>query len=395
MTEKRIAILGSTGSIGRQALEIIAAEPRFRACALSAGGNGQLLAEQARRTGAECVALADPAAADELAGQLGGDRELLTGPDALSELIRRTRPDVVVTAVVGSAGLAPTLAAIECGADLAIANKETLVMAGAAVMPAARAAGVRILPVDSEHSAIFQCLAAGRAEQVRRIVLTASGGPFRTASAEQVRQASLAEVLNHPTWNMGAKVTIDSATLMNKALEVIEAHWLFDLPGERIDVLIHPESIVHGMVEYTDGSVLAQLGRPAMTTPIAVALYAPDRAAQPPAPLDLAAMRSLTFEPVDRRRFPALDAGYEVIRRGGTAGAVLNGANEAAVQAFIAGRIAFGQIVEIVREVLNQAPLRSEVTLEGLQAADADSRQRAEAAIAARCTPAGHPDLNG
>ena len=389
MKAKRIAILGSTGSIGRQALEIIAAEGKFSACALAARSNWKLLAEQAAATGAEFVAITDAACADDLSSALSAGTELLTGEDAMSEAIRRARPELVLTAVVGSAGLAPTLAAIECGADLAIANKESLVMAGAAIMPAAQAARVRVVPVDSEHSAIFQCLAGHRRQDVRRIILTASGGPFRTTPAEQVRSASLTKVLNHPTWQMGPKVTVDSATLMNKALEVVEAHWLFGLPGERIEVVIHPESVVHGLVEFCDGAVLAQMGPPSMATPIAFALYYPDRAPAAAAPLDVTALDGLHFEPVDSARFPAVALGHEVLRRGGTAGAALNAANEAAVAAFMQGRIEFGRIVEIVEDVLNQTPPSAEIDLDALLAATADAHRRAEEIISPSPSPAG------
>ena len=382
MQTKRIAILGSTGSVGRQALEIIAGEERFSACALAAGSNWELLAEQAGRSGAEFVAIADATRADDLAAALPAAAELFTGDDALGELIGRARPDMVLTAVVGSAGLAPTLAAIDCGADLAVANKESLVMGGAVIMPAARRAGVRVLPVDSEHSAIFQCLAGHRREDVRRIVLTASGGPFRTATAQQVRDASLEEVLNHPTWRMGRKVTVDSATLMNKTMEVVEAHWLFDLPGEQIEVVIHPESVVHGLVEFRDGSVLAQMGQPSMATPIAFALYYPERAPRAAAELELPALGSLHFEPVDQERFRALRLGYEAIRRGPAAGAALNAANEVAVEAFLAGELQFGRIVEIVEEVLNQAAPKTEVSLDMLLAADAAARRLTRETIA-------------
>ncbi|HET6426784.1 MAG TPA: 1-deoxy-D-xylulose-5-phosphate reductoisomerase, partial [Phycisphaerae bacterium] len=244
--------MGATGSVGRQALEIIAGSDRLGVCALAAGANWELLAEQAKRFRPQAVAVADEGAARSLSAALGGGVEVLAGADAAAELVHKVRPDLVLTAMVGTAGLAPTLAAIECGADLAVANKESLVMAGAVIMPAARAAGIHVLPVDSEHSAIFQCLQGRPAEQVRRIIITASGGPFRTWEPRRAAHASLEEVLRHPTWEMGRKITIDSATLMNKALEVVEAHWLFGVGADRIEVLIHPESLVHGCVEFTD-----------------------------------------------------------------------------------------------------------------------------------------------
>ena len=384
MKTKRIAILGSTGSVGRQALEIIAAADGLSACAISAGANWQLLAEQAGRFAPEAVAVADEAAADKLASTLTDGPEVLAGEGAAAELIRKVRPDMVLTAMVGAAGLDPTLAAIECGADLAVANKESLVMAGAVIMPAARQAGINVLPVDSEHSAIFQCLQGRPARQVRKIIITASGGPFRTWAPERVAQATLDEVLQHPTWQMGRKITIDSATLMNKALEVIEAHWLFGVDADQIEVLVHPESLVHGCVEFTDGSILAQIGSTSMATPIAFALHYPERAPEPVAPLDLAAAGVLHFEAASPDRFPAVELGFEVIRRGGTAGAVVNAANEAAVSAFVDGRLAFGRIVNIVREVLNHTPVNPEVNVRTILAADTEARRQVETLIADR-----------
>ena len=382
--KKRIAILGSTGSIGRQTLEVIADSNELSVCGLAAGGNWQLLAEQAGQFLAEkpaFVAISDPASAKELLDKkviLPEGIQLLSGENAMVELVRRCRPDMVLNAVVGSAGLAPTLAAIECGAALAIANKETLVMAGCIVMPAARAKGLAVLPVDSEHSAIFQCLAAGRRSEVRRVVITASGGALRDWTDEQAAQAGIADALNHPTWQMGRKITIDSATLMNKALEVIEAHWLFDLPCEQIDVVVHPESIIHSYVEFCDGSVIAQMARPDMTMPIAYALSYPQRATRNVEPLDLAAIGKLTFRPLlsKSQRFKrAVDLAYHVIRTGGLSGAVLNAANEAAVEAFLCGKISLGQIVPMVEDILLQSRPSDDVSLEALIDADRTARQ--------------------
>lgn len=370
MKPRRVTLLGSTGSIGRQSLEVIATQPGLAACALGAGSNGALLAEQARQFRPEMVALAtcdDPAAYRR---QLDEGVGLLTGPEAMTELVRRTRPDVLLSGVVGTWGLAPTLAAIECGSMLAIANKETLVMAGAIIMPAVQAAGVSVLPVDSEHSAIFQCLAAGKRSEVRRVVITASGGALRDRDAAAVANATVEDALNHPTWRMGRKITIDSATLVNKALEVIEAHWLFGLGAEQIQVVIHPQSIVHSYVEFCDGSVIAQMGRPDMTLPIAYALCHPDRPRRDTPPLDLAAAGKLTFCPPQGRFARAVNLGFEAIRRGGTAGAVLNSANEGAVEAFLAGRIPFGRIVPLVEEVLAAADTGGEMSLETILAAD-------------------------
>jgi 1-deoxy-D-xylulose-5-phosphate reductoisomerase len=375
---KRIAILGSTGSIGRQSLEVISSQPGLTVCALAAGGNWRLLAEQARacRPAPAAVAIAAADAAGELAAAVPAGTKVLAGPEAMTDLVRLTRPDMVLSGVVGTAGLSPTLAAIECGAALGIANKETLVMAGAIVMPAARAAGVPVLPVDSEHSAIFQCLAAGRREEVRRVVITASGGALRDWDARSAENATVADALKHPTWSMGRKITIDSATLINKALEVVEAHWLFDLPAEQIRVVLHGESVVHSYVEFCDGSVIAQLGQPDMTTPIAYALCWPRRAVRDVPALDLAVLGTLTFRPLADRFERAVNLGYQAVRRGGTAGAVLNAANEAAVEAFLAGQIPFGRIVPLVESVMNLAAQRTEVTLEALLAADRWARQQ-------------------
>jgi len=383
--KRRVAILGSTGSIGSQALEVIASEESLCVCALAAGNNWRLLGEQASEFLPDAVALSAPQSAEALRAERTRTGEppidVLSGPDAMSELIRRCRPDVVLSGVVGTAGLAPTMTAIECGADLAIANKETLVMAGAVVMPAARAADVAVLPVDSEHSAIFQCLQAGRREQVRRIVITASGGALRDWPAERVEQATVEDALKHPTWSMGRKITIDSATLLNKALEVVEAHWLFDMPDDQIDVVLHAESIIHSYVEFRDGSAIAQMGEPSMTTPIAYALSWPERFERNVAPLDLAAKGQLTFAALSDRFERAVRLGHEAIARGGAAGAVLNAANEAAVEAFLAGRIRFGQIVGLVESVLNQTPPEAEVNLDVLLRADTWARRQTQEEI--------------
>ncbi len=375
LNTKRVAILGCTGSIGRQALEFLAGQSDLRVCALAAGSNAELLLEQAKQFRPEIVALADASAAADLADQLPHGTKLLVGTSAMTELVCASRPDILLSGVMGAAGLYPTLAAIECGATLAIANKETLVMAGAVVMPAARKAGVPVLPVDSEHSAIFQCLASGKRSEVRRVIITASGGALRNHSDEQLATATVADALNHPTWQMGRKITIDSATLINKALEVVEAHWLFDLPAEQIEVVQHPESIIHSLVEYCDGSVLAQMGRPDMILPIAYALCYPDRPVRPTPSLDLAALGKLTFKTLTERFSRAVNLGFEVIRRGGHSGAVLNGANEAAVDAFLNGKITFSRIVPLIEDILNHSPSAKEVSIESLVAADAWARQ--------------------
>ena len=385
---RRIAILGSTGSIGSQTLEVISSQPGLRACALAAGGNWELLARQVRESGAEIAAIADPAAGAPLRAELarlGGSEappvRVLAGPEAMTEMVRTCGCDVLLSGIVGSAGLAPTLAAIDRGADLAIANKETLVMAGAIVMPRARQAGVRVLPVDSEHSAIFQCLQAGKRSEVRRVVITASGGALRDLSADDAANATVADALNHPTWQMGRKITIDSATLINKALEIVEAHWLFDLSAEQIEVVVHPESIIHSCVEFCDGSMVAQMGRPDMTLPIAYALGWPDRPVRAMPPLDLAAVGKLTFRPLGERFARGVELGFAVIRRGGLAGAVLNAANEAAVQAFLDQKIRFGQIVPLVENIVNQTPAAEEVSVASLLSADQWARRQVAAAV--------------
>jgi 1-deoxy-D-xylulose-5-phosphate reductoisomerase len=307
------------------------------------------------------------------------------GPEAAEAMVRDVaRPgDLVVAAIVGAAGLPATLAAIEAGCDVALANKETLVAAGPMVMPRVRSRAVRLLPIDSEHSAIFQCLLAGRGRrEIARLVLTASGGPFRTWSAARMAEATVDEALAHPTWQMGPKVTIDSATMMNKALELIEAHWLFELPANALEAIIHPQSIVHGFVEYVDGSVLAQLGPPDMRTPIQYALTWPERVAGCGRRLEWDELRRLDFEPVDGERFPAPGLARRVIETGGTAGAIFNGANEAAVAAYLAGRIALGRIVELVADALASLAPGPADSLEAILAADGAARSHVEGRLA-------------
>jgi len=388
---KRVAILGATGSIGRQALEVIGAQPDLSVCALAAGSNWELLAAQAGRFGPELVAVAGASAGEPLRERLGDEVGVLVGPSAMADLVRRTRPDVLLSAALGAAGLDATLAAIDCGTTLAIANKETLVMAGAVVMPAARAACAAVLPVDSEHSAIFQCLAAGKRSEVRRVVLTASGGALRDWDGDAAHHATVDEALNHPTWRMGRKITIDSATLINKALEVVEAHWLFDLAPEQIEVVLHPQSIVHSCVEFCDGSVIAQMGRPDMATPIAYALCYPDRPQRQVPSLDLPAIGALTFGRLEGRFARAVNLGFQAVRRGGVAGAVLNGANEAAVHAFLEGKIPFGRIVPLVENTVNQVEPVGEVTLDSLLAADRWARREIDRAVDLAAATALHP----
>jgi 1-deoxy-D-xylulose-5-phosphate reductoisomerase len=381
VTGKRIAILGSTGSIGRQTLQVISEQAGLSVCALAAGSSWELLAAQAQAHRPAAVALACEQSASRVNGRLPEGTDLLTGPEAMTELVCRAEADVVLSGVVGMAGLRPTLAAIESGATLALANKETLVMAGAVVMPAARARGVDVLPVDSEHSAIFQCLACGRRDEVRRVTITSSGGALRDWDDQAAAQATVDDALNHPNWSMGPKITVDSATLMNKALEIVEAHWLFDLPSGQIDVVIHPESIIHSLVEFCDGSTIAQLGRPDMTVPIAYALTYPRRPQRQPEPLNLQALGSMTFRELPSRARRAVDLGFEVIERGGTTGAVLNGANEAAVEAFLGRKISFGTIVPLVEEIVNRAPDAKELSVDALMAADAWARDQVAKAL--------------
>ncbi len=368
---QRVILLGSTGSIGQNTLEVLAGlGDRYVVVGLAAGSQWKALAQQARFWRPEAVAISDAVNADALETALGGQTRVFAGPDALVELVEAVDCDCVVSAVVGAAGLPATLRAVEQGRRVALANKETLVVAGGLIAPLAKRTGAALLPIDSEHSAVFQALQAGRHHEVRKIYLTASGGPFRTWDGERIASATLEDALNHPTWDMGPKITIDSATMMNKALEIIEARWLFDMPSERIDVLVHPESVVHSLVEYCDGSVIAQLGSPDMRTPIQYALTYPNRVACPSHALDLLAHGRLHFEPPDPQRFPALRLGHETARRGGTAGAVLNAANEAAVAAFRAGEIRFPEIVEVTEQALRRHEWKDNPSLDDLLAAD-------------------------
>jgi len=374
---RKVVILGSTGSIGRSTLEVIAAgNGRWQVVGMTAHNNLELLCQQADAFRPDWLVATDAGRAEEFAWPTlpaGVRREV--GNDAMLARVAEPDVDLVVAAIVGSAGLAGTWAALEAGKDVALANKETLVMAGPLVMRLAARRGARILPVDSEHSAVFQALRCGREGEVSRIILTASGGPFRHHSPEQLASVTVAQALAHPTWDMGPKITVDSATMMNKALEVIEARWLFDLPPEQIDVVVHPQSIVHSLVEFVDGSVIAQLGPPDMRLPIQFALSYPDRCAGPATKLDLSEALRLDFESPDFDRFPALPLGFEVARAGGTAGAVLNAANEAAVASFLDGQLGFDEIVPACRSVLNHHDFDSDPTLDELIALDAWARQ--------------------
>ncbi|GAB18526.1 1-deoxy-D-xylulose 5-phosphate reductoisomerase [Gordonia effusa NBRC 100432] len=375
----RVLILGSTGSIGTQALEVIAANPNlFKVVGLGAGGgNTDLLISQAKSfgVGADAVGVADPVSGARVGDALGG--VVLTGPDAMADLVRACPADVVLNAVVGSLGLAPSIAALKSGARLALANKESLVAGGSLVLDAASPG--QIVPVDSEHSAIAQCLRAGTTDEVDRLVLTASGGPFRGWTREQLVNVTPEQAGKHPTWSMGPMITLNSATLVNKALEVIEAHLLFDVEYDRIDVTVHPQSIVHSMVTFVDGATVAKASPPSMKLPIALALGWPDRVPGASAACDFSTASSWTFEPVDNVVFPAIELARDAGRRGGSLTAVFNAANEAAADAFFAGRITFPRIVETIADVVSEADQWSNApgSLEEVFAADSWARRRA------------------
>ena len=374
---QRIAVLGCTGSIGTSTLDVIRASGgRIRPFLLAARSNVPRLLEQADEFRPSWVAVTDPAAADRIGPEaLPSGTRLAVGSDALCELVQHACVDRVVSAIVGAAGLESTWAAVEAGKTVALANKETLVMAGPLVTELARRTGATILPVDSEHSAIQQALACGTIAEVARIVLTASGGPFRTTSAEALATVTPEQALRHPTWSMGRKITIDSATMMNKALEIIEARWLFGVPAEKIVVMVHPQSIVHSMVEFIDGSVVAQLSPPDMRLPIQHALEYPRRRAGPARRIDWTKALSLEFEPPDPVRFPAIELGHEAASRGGTAGAVLNAANEVAVQGFLDGELRFPEIAEICGRMLAEHPFEATPSLDEIRRIDAWTRE--------------------
>lgn len=373
-----VAVLGSTGSVGRNALDVIARFPdRFRVSALCAGKNAEELSAQARRFRPPVVCLSEERHGSRL-GRLPRGTRVVFGEEGMSEVACSGETDIVLAAAAGVTSIRPVIAAARAGKRIALANKELLVMAGKFLVGAARAGGGGILPVDSEHSAVFQAIEGHRKQDISRIILTASGGPFRNRTFRQMRNATVGEALGHPTWRMGAKISVDSATLMNKGFEVIEAMWLFDLPPDRIDVLIHPQSIVHSMVEYRDGSLIAQLGVPDMRIPVGYALSYPERL-----PLELPRllphrMVSWAFEPPDRKSFPALALAYAAAEAGGTAPATLNAANEVAVAAFLAGRIRFTDIVRVA-EALMAAWRRGgrPATLKDVLRADAEAREEA------------------
>ncbi|MGH7906509.1 MAG: 1-deoxy-D-xylulose-5-phosphate reductoisomerase [Candidatus Binataceae bacterium] len=383
---KAIAILGSTGSVGVTTLDVVGRfSDRFRVAAMAAGRNLDLLAEQVRRFRPELVSVATAELARDLAARLGAEANnvaIVHGREGTIAVATHPDASLVVSALVGAVGLRPTMAAISAGKDIAFANKEVLVVAGELVMRAARQNRVNLLPVDSEHNAIFQCLEKRDRGTLRRIILTASGGPFRSLDAAEFARVTVAGALKHPVWNMGQKITIDSATLMNKGLEVIEAHWLFDLSADQIDVVIHPQSVIHSMVELVDGSVIAEMAIPDMAIPVAYALAYPDRLPlEHLKPLSLVERGTLTFEPPDLGKFPCLGLGYEALRAGGTVPACLNAANEELVAAFLAGQIQFVDIPRNLAEVLERHQNRPVTSLEDLFEADLWARTTARAMI--------------
>jgi 1-deoxy-D-xylulose-5-phosphate reductoisomerase len=381
---RRLVILGSTGSIGLQALDVISRAPEddFRVVGLSAQSGWETLVEQARRLGVKRIALADRDAA-ALAGEAWTDGEVLAGPDGLVKLITECDCDLVLNAIVGSAGLVPTVATLGEGINLALANKESLVVGGELVTQLAEATAAAIIPVDSEHSALHQLLAAERPGTVDRLVVTASGGPFRGRRADELQDVTVEQALAHPTWQMGGKITIDSATLMNKGLEVIEAHHLFGTPYDRIEVVVHPQSIVHSLIQLCDGATLAHLGYPDMRVPISYALNYPDRAEVPVQPLNLAELGSLTFEAVDEDTFACLRLAREAAGAGGTAPCTLNAANEVAVHAFLRGQLRFLGIPAVIEETLSRLPAGRVHSFDSLADADAQARRVAGELVAA------------
>ncbi len=377
---RRLAILGSTGSIGTQALDVVARHAdRFQVTALAARSSSEKLFEQVRVFHPQIAALAvEP---KEIPQDIKCACQWVFGEDAMLRLTRDCDADDVLVSVVGIAGLSAVIHALACGKRVLLANKEPLVAGGELVMRAAQEANLPLLPVDSEHSAIFQCLQGAQGNRPERLILTASGGPFRTWTAEDIASATKEQALRHPNWSMGQKITIDSATMINKALEVIEAHWLFDMPPERIDVLIHPQSVIHSMVEFVDGAVMAQLGTPDMRLPILYAMSWPERLTTGGKRLDFASIHALNFEMPDTKRFPGLRLGYEALACGGTMTAILNGANEIAVDAFLHDKIRFGQIAWLVEETMHAVPVTYGATLEQVFESDRLAREKAQALL--------------
>ena len=383
---RKIAILGATGSIGKSTLDLVERNrERFEVTAVTAATNVEALADIARRTGARLAVVADESRYNDLAELLSDSDCCAAAGEAALIDAATDHSDLVLAAIVGCAGLRPVMAAVEAGKIVALANKEALVTAGALMTDAAAESGATLLPVDSEHNAIFQCLAGGRAEDVSRIILTASGGPFRTSTSDAIAAATPAEAVAHPKWSMGAKISVDSATLMNKGLELIEDHYLFGLPSRLLDVVIHPQSVVHSMVEYVDGSVLAQLGSPDMRIPIAYALAWPERISTPAERLDLTRIASLDFEAPDLHRFPALRLAREALEEGGPAPVILNAANEVAVASFLAGAIKFPEIATVVQQALNTSGYDAPRSIGDVLEIDRVTREKARSIMHVSC----------
>ncbi len=382
-TVKKISLLGSTGSIGQSTLSVVEKFPDcFKVVALAAGNNIDALERQVRQFRPAVVSVVSPVAAEALKQRCDGiPVSVLSGVEGMIRVAAADEADITVSAIVGTAGLVPTMAAIRAGKTIALANKEVLVTAGELVMRECRSRGVKLLPVDSEHSAIFQCLHAGANRDVRNLILTASGGPFRSYTKGDLARVTLAQALRHPNWSMGRKITIDSATLMNKGLEVIEARWLFDMQQEKIKVLVHPQSIVHSLVEYVDGAVVAQLGMPDMKGPIAYALSYPERLEEVSPPLDLARVGALTFEEPDRERFPCLAYAFDALNAGGSMPAVLSAANEVAVKYFLEEKIGYNDVARVIRATMDRHAPQSVQTVEDALKADLWARQEAEKII--------------
>jgi len=382
---KRVILLGSSGSIGESTCKVARALPdKMKIVGLGVAKSTDRLLEQAKEFGVKALAVSDPQAAEKVKSKLPAGAKFFPGAEGLARMVEETDADMVLVAIVGTAGLAPALAALRSGKDLAVASKEILVLAGSAVMAEAKKRKRQVLPVDSEHNAIFQCLQGANEKEVRKVILTASGGPFRQSRAAELEKVTVAQALKHPTWSMGKKITIDSATMFNKGLEMIEAHWLFGLPMKQVEVVVHPQSIVHSMVEFIDGSVLAQLSVTDMCFPIQYAVTFPERMPSGLPPLDLAKLGSLTFEAPDEKRFPALRLAREAGEAGGTLPGVFNAANEVAVEAFLAEQISFPRIWGMVEEVMQKHTTLSSPDLEAIIEADRWARSEAKVRLEKR-----------
>ena len=382
---KRVILLGSSGSIGESTCKVARALPdKMKIVGLGVAKSTERLLEQAKEFGVKALAVSDPQAAEKVKSKLPAGAKFFPGAEGLARMVEETDADMVLVAIVGTAGLAPALAALRSGKDLAVASKEILVLAGSAVMAEAKKRKRQVLPVDSEHNAIFQCLQGANEKEVRKVILTASGGPFRQSRAAELERVTVAQALKHPTWSMGKKITIDSATMFNKGLEMIEAHWLFGLPMKQVEVVVHPQSIVHSMVEFIDGSVLAQLSVTDMCFPIQYAVTFPERMPSGLPPLDLAKLGSLTFEAPDEKRFPALRLAREAGEAGGTLPGVFNAANEVAVEAFLAEQISFPRIWGMVEEVMQKHTTLSSPDLDAIIEADRWARSEAKVRLEKR-----------